>query len=63
MLYRVIWEIDIHARSPKQAANIARAIQLDPENEANYFTVTHPSKGASKVLQADLNPKERNPQS
>ena len=37
--YRVIWEIDIVAGSPVQAATIAQRIQRDPESSATIFTV------------------------
>lgn len=37
--YRVVWEIDIDANSPKEAAEEARRIQLDPESEAVVFDI------------------------
>jgi hypothetical protein len=39
MEFRVIWEIDIHAEGPKQAAQEARAIQLTPGMSATVFDV------------------------
>jgi hypothetical protein len=39
MEYRVIWEIDIHADSPQQAAERARAVQLDPDTPATIFSI------------------------
>lgn len=39
-LYRVRWEIDIEAGSEWEAAEKARAIQLDPTNIATVFNVT-----------------------
>lgn len=39
MKFRVIWEIDIYADSPKQAVQQARAIQLHPEMPATVFDV------------------------
>ena len=40
-LYRVTWEIDLDAESPKDAAERARAIQqsTDPENIAHVYRV------------------------
>lgn len=40
MDYRVIWEIDIEADSPEDAAKKAREIQRDPKSTAVYFKVT-----------------------
>jgi polyisoprenoid-binding protein YceI len=37
--YTVIWEIDIEADSPKEAAIKAREYQLDPESTATVFKV------------------------
>lgn len=39
MKYLVTWEIDIDADSPKEAAEKARHIQLDPESMATVFEV------------------------
>jgi len=39
MEFRVIWEIDIHADNPQQAAERARAVQLDPNTSATIFSV------------------------
>jgi hypothetical protein len=39
MEFRVIWEIDIDADSPKQAVQQARAIQLSPDMPATVFDV------------------------
>ena len=38
-LYRVVWEIDINAETPEEAANIAHTIQQDTESTATVFTV------------------------
>lgn len=38
--YRVRWEIDIDADSPREAAEKAREIQLDPESTAIVFEVS-----------------------
>jgi hypothetical protein len=39
MEFRVIWEIDIDAEGPKEAAEQARAIQLTPGMSATVFDV------------------------
>ena len=38
-LYRVTWEIDLHANSPRAAAEQALAMQRDPESIATVFSV------------------------
>ena len=37
MEFRVIWEIEIHADSPEQAVQEARAVQLKPDMPATVF--------------------------
>lgn len=37
--YNVIWEIDVEADDPKEAAQRARDIQRDPESRAGVFKV------------------------
>jgi hypothetical protein len=37
--YRVTWEIDLHANSPRAAAEEALRIQRDPESIATVFGV------------------------
>jgi len=39
--YRVVWEIDIDAKSPKEAVKQALQIQRDSGSEATYFEVTN----------------------
>lgn len=39
MEFRVIWEIEIEAGSPKQAAEQARALQMNPAMPATIFEV------------------------
>jgi hypothetical protein len=39
MEFRVIWEIDIDAENPKEAAHRAREIQLGPDMPATVFDV------------------------
>jgi len=40
MEYHVMWEIDIEADNPVEAAIFAKQIQLDRNSIANMFTVT-----------------------
>lgn len=42
-LYRVIWEVDVEAESPQEAAEIARSYQTRPDTTATVFTVRHPN--------------------
>jgi len=37
--FRVVWEIDVDARSPRAAAQEALCIQRDPESIALVFSV------------------------
>lgn len=42
-LYRVTWKIDIEAENPREAAEMAKEIQLEPlgnDNLASIFEVT-----------------------
>jgi hypothetical protein len=43
--YRVVWEIDIQAKSTLEAAKLAREIQQDPESVATFFKVYDNSRG------------------
>ena len=53
--YRVVWEIDIDAESPKEAVEQALAIQRDPESIATVFTVLESTPhGGGKTFQIDL---------
>jgi hypothetical protein len=45
--FRVTWEIDLYANSPRAAAEQALAIQRDPESIATVFGVRKFSKAAS----------------
>jgi hypothetical protein len=49
--FRVMWEIDIDAGSPAQAAREARAVQLRPDTTATLF---HVWEHAGKMHQIDL---------
>lgn len=55
--YRVIWEIDIDADSPLEAAKQARKYQLDPESTSTIFDITD---RAGKQTQIDLMTAEDN---
>ena len=52
MEFRVIWEIEIEATSPKEAAHEARAIQLTPGMSATVFDVW--AHVAGKMHRIDL---------
>jgi hypothetical protein len=39
MTYRVVWEIDVEARTPREAAKKALAIQRKPDSAALVFEV------------------------
>ncbi len=51
-LYRVVWEIDIYARSPRGAAKEALAIQQDKDSTATVFDVTE--EDSDKTVRIDL---------
>ena len=55
--YRVAWEIDIAARSPRHAAEIARSIQSDPDSLATVYGVTGPA--SRRAVTVDLEPPYR----
>jgi hypothetical protein len=40
--YRVLWEIELEASTPEEAAQLARELQLDPESFATFFIVQEP---------------------
>ena len=37
--YKVVWEVDLSANTPLEAAKEARLWQQDPYNEAGFFRV------------------------
>jgi hypothetical protein len=51
-LYHVVWEIDIYAQSPREAAKEAQAIQQDKDTMATVFDVTEEDSG--KAVRIDL---------
>lgn len=48
--YRVVWEIELSATDPVDAARQARQVQLDPHSRATVFTVS----GDGSYAQVDL---------
>lgn len=46
--FKVKWEIDVSARSPREAARMALAIQRDPGSTATIFEVEYRKKIATK---------------
>jgi hypothetical protein len=53
--YLVVWEIELDAESPEDAAKQAREIQLDPANIADHFTVWEPETDEDWVEPRDVN--------
>ena len=57
MKYRVIWMVDIEAKSPQEAAAEALKIQRDPESSATSFDIMVPPKYPeveAKIVTVDL---------
>ena len=52
--FRVIWEIEIDADSPKQAAEQARALQMNPAMPATIFEVWEHAR--QRMHRVDLAP-------
>ena len=51
-LYHVVWEIDIYAQSPREAAKEAQAIHQDKDSTATVFDVTE--EDSDKTVRIDL---------
>ncbi len=51
-LFHVVWEIDIYARSPREAAKQAQAIQQDQDTTATVFDVTE--EDSDKTVRIDF---------
>ena len=49
-MIRVCWEIDVDARTPREAARKALAIQRDPKSIATVFDVQY----QGKMVRVDL---------
>ena len=52
--YLVLWEINIEADTPGEAADKAREIQLDKESAATIFEVVCPGTGEVVVVDTCL---------
>lgn len=52
--YKVIWEIDVEARSYVEAAKEALKIQRDPDSTATFFEVIEHGSGDSETVDVDL---------
>lgn len=53
--YKVLWVIDIEAHSPRDAAELARSIQMREDSIATVFDVVSPNGDTQTVdLQEDL---------
>ena len=52
--YHVMWEIEVEASSPEEAALLAREIQLDPNSSATVFHVAKDLKGIQRVDTEEL---------
>lgn len=53
--YRVVWQIDLYAKTPEEAAEEALRIQRDPDSLATVFNVTE-DRGRGKTTVVDLYP-------
>ena len=51
-LYHVVWEIDIYAQSPREAAKEAQAIKQGKDSTATVFDVTE--EDSDKTVRIDL---------
>ena len=47
--YHVLWEIDLDADSPQEAAELALSIMLDSESTATTFDVTDEAGETTRV--------------
>ncbi|MBE0558607.1 MAG: hypothetical protein IH628_15380 [Proteobacteria bacterium] len=56
MEYKVVWEIDLNAESPEDAARQALEIQRDPESIATCFIVTDEKGNRHDVDLANKSP-------
>jgi hypothetical protein len=55
-----MWEIDIDADTPEEAARQAQEIQRDPESTATVFRVRE--RGSNLATSVDLSPEENKPE-
>ena len=49
-LYRVVWEIDIDAKTPKSAAKKALKIQRDVNSTATFFSIRNLKHSVTSVV-------------
>ena len=54
MQYTVVWEVEVEADSPEQAAMSARHMQLDFQSEADCFDVFGSDGNTFTVYTGDL---------
>lgn len=54
MLFNVKWEIDVDAESPREAAEMAKDIQLDRIEWGNTATIFDVTDESGKVVRVDL---------
>ena len=54
--YHVLWEIDLDAESPREAAELALSIMLDSESTATVFDVTDEAGETTRVDLEDTDP-------
>ena len=52
--FLVIWEIDISAGTPEEAAAEALRIQRDPFSEATFFTVVDKKTGEKATIDLEI---------
>lgn len=45
MMYKIMWEVDIDAETPREAALQALVMQRDPTSTATVFDVYHGTSG------------------
>lgn len=57
--YRVVWEIDIWASTPRKAAEEALKMQRDPNGTATVFDVFSTGPNARRHLDPDTPPNTR----
>jgi hypothetical protein len=63
--FRVVWEVDVDANTPLEAAREAFSMMTDPESTAVVFSVTGPDDARDTVTIDLLNldaPEEQPPQ-
>jgi hypothetical protein len=59
--FRVIWEIEIHAASPEEAAQEARAVQLRRDISATVFGVWEHARETMHRIDVEQHPEKLDP--